>query len=116
MSDKIEDQIQLWLDDIQPDILAELRSRRVEEAGFGAGPSCVGGYTTHYPEPVPFADALRWLARYGRVMRKGHLHLADRSVAWFEPLRFVRWDREPREAPQVGVTARHSSSALPERN
>ena len=111
MSDKIENQLQLWIDDIPCDILAELRERGVEEAGFGAGPSCVGGYTTHYPEPVPFAEALRWLARYGEVMRKGHMYLTDGSVAWFEPLQFVRWDRTPREAPQVGLVVRQQAAS-----
>jgi hypothetical protein len=92
---------------LPPELLDELHGHEVLEAGFGAGPGCVAGKIERFEPPVPLARGLAWIARWSGVLRKAHLQLDDGSVLWFEPGRFVRWDRAPQRPPRPGLVVHH---------
>ena len=99
-----------WMDieaTIPAEVLEVVRARRVREAGFGAGPSCVGGMTVPYDPPAPLEEGLLFLEKWNSTMRIGSLWLDDGSTLFFQPhLGFRRYDPTPRAAPQPGVTVR----------
>ncbi len=99
--------VQQWLRDIPPTIWREVRQQEVVEAGFGAGPACVAGRTETFVEPVSIEEGLGWLSRHAGVLRVAHLQLEDRSVLFFEPLGFRRWDRTRQAPPRAGIVVAH---------
>jgi len=107
MSTKHDDAVQQWLQTIPREVWSEVRHHRVLEAGFGAGPSFIGGKTEIFAEPVSIEDGLRWLSRYAGCLRIAHLQLEDLSILFLEPLGFKRWDQTRRAPPRAGVVVRH---------
>ena len=102
-----DDVVQKWLQTIPSEIWREVGQARVLEAGVGAGPSFICGKTEKFAESVPVEDGLVWLSRYAGSLRIAHLQLEDRSVLFFEPHGFQRWDRTRRAPPRAGVVVTH---------
>ena len=95
------------IDLIPPDVLPLVADKRVKEAVFGAGPSCMGKGSQTFDPPASLAEAMAWLERYRHVMRRGLVAFEDGTVLWFEPRAFMRYDSEPgKRIPQPGVTVR----------
>jgi len=97
------------LSTIPDDVMRRIAGRRALESGFGAGPSWVAGKVEVFGRPVRLARALVWLERYRHAMRDGHVMLDDRTVLFFRPDGFLRYDDTPcKDPPRPGVTVRHS--------
>jgi hypothetical protein len=95
------------IDLVPPEILAAVTDKRVKEAVFGAGPSCMGKGSQTFDPPAPLAEGIAWLERYRHVLKVGHLAFDDGTALWFDRHYFLRYDGKPRmRIPQPGVTMR----------
>jgi len=102
-----EEIIHGWIDSIPSDELGEMANLLVEQVGFRAGPSFIGGLNEDYKEPVSLRVALSWLTRYSRSLRRAHVRFTDGSVMWMEQGGFTRWDREGKRPTAAGVVVQH---------
>ena len=107
MGTQHDEPVQRWLQTIPPEVWNEVGQQKVLEAGFGAGPSFIGGKTEIFAEPVSIEDGLCWLSRYAGALRIAHLQIEDGSILFFEPLGFKRWDRTRLAPPRAVVVVRH---------
>ena len=107
MSIDQNDVVLRWVQTIPPDIWCEVGPQKVLEAGFGAGPSFIGGKTEIFAEPVSIEDGLRWLSRYAGALRIAHLQLEDQSILFFEQDGFKRRDHTRHAPPRPGVVVQH---------
>jgi len=92
-----------WPDDIIAEVHELIGETPVLEAGFGAGPGCVGGKVEPFDPPASIEDGLLWLAQYASVFKAAHLRLENGSVLWFDRWGFKRRDDSDRPAPRPGL-------------
>jgi hypothetical protein len=84
---------------IPADVMQMIKDKKVIEAGFGAGPSCVAGKVQEYSEPVELAEGVSWIGNYCHVMKAAHLLLDDLTKLWFHCDGFTRYDQTPSGKP-----------------
>ena len=92
-----------WPVELPDDLQEQINGLLILEAGFGAGPGCVGGKIEEFEPPVSIEKGLRWLSRYATIFKASHLPLEDGSVLWFNRWGFLRRDEGGRPAPRPGV-------------
>jgi hypothetical protein len=93
-----------FISTIPAEVLEDIQERKVIEAGFGAGPSCVAGKVQVFPDPVELAEGVAWIEKYCHIMKAAHLLLDDRTVLWFHPTGFKRYEQTPvNKPPRPGV-------------
>lgn len=65
--------VQMTIQSIPTEVMNEVKTLKICEAGFAAGPGYVTGQIQDYPEPVSMNEALTYLSKYVNTFKASHL-------------------------------------------